>query len=880
MRGFIIFIVVLLLALAGLATWFFFRSNSAEGALWRGVPPSASVVVKAQGLGSLLSQWVESPFWQELRKDEQLGQVHERLQVLDSLLAEHPQAGQLWLNGPALVSLHNLSVDELGLLFLLPEKAASARELQQFLEEVATDGIDYTAHTFAGVEIQQAFMGGRSLSWAYVNGVLALSEHPLLVEDAVRTLHTEQLKPVLLYQELQALKPAEVLVNYAHLDGLLSPLVEQEVLPVARSFTGIARYDWLLADQLLTLYGNLRMPQESNLYIGQRPDVVNIPHLLPMRTAFFELHSVEEFMPWFDAQAKADESLEVQLRDFTRTYQWAPEQQLLQHVSTEWALAITEPPTEDFSSSVLGVISLQEPETVIKNLRQLNTNVQEELVTYRNYIFERHEAPLFSLLFGEAWQDLDTAWYTLHEHYLIVASSRNNLQRVLDRIKAGQTLTKDPDYYQFAENLLTRCNYYLFVNGSRAMMLPQQFLKSKMQQRYQELYPHLENFRFLAFQLSAEAAGYYNHLAVQFGKSVATPAEVVWQTALEAPLATQPQVVYNHYTGARELLVADLAGRLYLLSASGTVLWKEAMEGILVGRAEQVDLYKNEKLQYLFTTPNHIQLIDRLGRDVANYPIRLPAPTRTGAAVFDLFDNKNYRYYVGTENNRIYGYEADGHPLSGWSGQVLDAPLQYPLQATEVKGKWYLYGITRKGTFYVFTLEGRLAARQEAGTEFIGKPHLLAGNELATTYAVTADTAGTLYSFSFAGELEKTPFLQQENLRSMHAVEGLPGGGQEFLFAAPYQMVALGPDSIVDFALTLNESLLYPPIPVSVEGTFEVAYVTAANQAYVTASDGVPLEGFPVPASTPIALQNLVGGPEPELIVGNEEGELRVIKIH
>jgi hypothetical protein len=88
-------------------------------------------------------------------------------------------------------------------------------------------------------------------------------------------------------------------------------------------------------------------------------------------------------------------------------------------------------------------------------------------------------------------------------------------------------------------------------------------------------------------------------------------------------------------TREKEILVQDKLNNLYLINNMGRVVWKYPLEAPILGEIAQIDLFKNNKLQYLFNTTHKIHLLDRNANPVANYPISLPATATNGLTVYD-----------------------------------------------------------------------------------------------------------------------------------------------------------------------------------------------------------------------------------------------------
>ena len=114
-------------------------------------------------------------------------------------------------------------------------------------------------------------------------------------------------------------------------------------------------------------------------------------------------------------------------------------------------------------------------------------------------------------------------------------------------------------------------------------------------------------------------------------------------------------------TGEKELFVQDDRHTVYLINDVGRVLWKLPLGQQINSEVYQVDLFKNGKLQYLFSTPDKMYLIDRNGmqRGVSpslskesasrEYPCTIMIITATTASLF-LVKTGKYICTVWMEN--------------------------------------------------------------------------------------------------------------------------------------------------------------------------------------------------------------------------------------
>jgi hypothetical protein len=144
-------------------------------------------------------------------------------------------------------------------------------------------------------------------------------------------------------------------------------------------------------------------------------------------------------------------------------------------------------------------------------------------------------------------------------------------------------------------------------------------------------------------------------------------------------------VVVNHNTKEKEKLVQNADNSIALIDANGKELWKAAIPGPIVGEVTQVDALNNGKLQMAFAINNAIYVIDRNGKSLTGFPVRISSNITTGLAVLDYDKNKNYRLLVGCVNGSVYNYQINGQPAKGWTYKGGATPLK--IEHQKVKGE-------------------------------------------------------------------------------------------------------------------------------------------------------------------------------------------------
>ncbi len=137
----------------------------------------------------------------------------------------------------------------------------------------------------------------------------------------------------------------------------------------------------------------------------------------------------------------------------------------------------------------------------------------------------------------------------------------------------------------------------------------------------------------------------------------------LWETLVDTDLYKNPIPVKNHLTKETELACVDLKNNLYLLSNTGKILWKRNIGAEILGEIHQVDYFNNNKLQLLFNTENQLFIVDRNGKDLSGFPVKLAGTAAGGLSLFDYEKNKNYRLWIPLKNNTTVCYTINGKQL-------------------------------------------------------------------------------------------------------------------------------------------------------------------------------------------------------------------------
>ena len=118
-------------------------------------------------------------------------------------------------------------------------------------------------------------------------------------------------------------------------------------------------------------------------------------------------------------------------------------------------------------------------------------------------------------------------------------------------------------------------------------------------------------------------------------------------------------------------------------------VWAVEVKGKLLGGAEEVDLYRNNKFQCAFATTEGVHLIDVLGREVKGFPLK-PSGGVSAWLLADYDRNENYRFLVATASGELLNYREEGERTPGWNFKPTGEAIAH-LAHLRIGSKDYLF---------------------------------------------------------------------------------------------------------------------------------------------------------------------------------------------
>ncbi len=440
-------------------------------------------------------------------------------------------------------------------------------------------------------------------------------------------------------------------------------------------------------------------------------------------------------------------------------------------------------------------------------------------------LFYKTFSPFISFKNATKYCELDT--------FFVFSDNMTMLQNIISNYQ-NQTTYSEQDAFKTIKKQLSNASSLLFVTNSNT-------LKTVLNSNFNgELDGDFGNYTTSALQFIYDSNFAHVNAIVKKSKTRAVQNSVSeeWNIKLASDILNQPQFVTNHLTKEKEIVVQDVKNNLYLISNKGKIIWKKQLEGAVLGSVEQIDIFKNGRLQLAFATTNRVYVIDRDGKDVAPFPGKFNDEITQPLAVFDYDKNKDYRLMV-TQGKNILVYDANLKTVNGFNFKAADdaiiaQPKHFRMGSTD-----YLV-LKSKNKLYILDRTGNPRITPKTTQTFSNQPIFLNNNAFTTT-----TSNGNIVAVDAKGRVS----TQNLNLSEKHGIDA----SSKTLVAQSENKLSIKNNAIeIDYGTYTAPSLFYLNDKIYVSITD-----LQTQKVFLYDSQGNLLPNFPVYGNSAIALDQV-----------------------
>lgn len=757
----------------------------------------------------------------------------------------------------------------------------------------------YEATMLYDVSGAPGFVPGK-FSFACLNGLCLISPSSMLVEESVRTIHSDG--DLSTDEGLQLIRKtagryvhANIYINYEKLQHFFYPFVREVNWDRLSLFSRLASWGELDLDikkDAIVLNGMTRADFDASQFLGvfenQSPVKMEVHEMMPSGISYFLHVGIsdqskfrEQISAYFDDLGILSE-IKSETERAVKLYGVDPLEDLANILDDELAWFAIEGETGKKEEEVLVIETRSRSETVDVVMRWIEQYLQvhsDDLRSMRS-VYQLDNQTSFNIYHlpdvyfkGMVPGYLFNSYFTVFENYLIFGPSVDVLSRIIYQNVLHKTFVSDPVFKEMSDYLSNRSNITLFLRPYPYLDYKRALLNKRKEDLLDPMELFLRRIPGVVIQYSTEDKLFYQSISLKYTSQIKVKAMTVWESLLDSAAVIKPVLVINHNTSEKEIFVQDAANWIYLINSTGRILWKQRLEGPVMGSLHQVDFYKNGKLQYLFNTSEKIHLIDRNGNYVERYPISLRSNATNPIALFDYDKNRDYRMFVAGEDRKIYVYDIEGNMVTGWIFGNTESEATRIIQHFRINDKDYIAISDDNRTYF---LDRRGQERIKVKNRVVISPQNLLTLDMNIREEkprwISTDTSGNVTAIYLDGSV--STLLKQE-ISSDHFFlmqdmdkDGIP----EFIFTDGNELSVLRQDGKRLFSYRVRGKISEMPDIYKFSASDIKIGITdkPRNRIYLINSDGSLYEGFPLEGSTRFSIGYFAGSDSRfNLIVGS-----------
>jgi len=906
-------IVVLIAAPVAIVFWLsgdremdVYRSSAIEM-----VPDEPVLILECKSSQELIRSLVHAePVFNAFQKMVELQPLTQGLANLDSLLNLDSDLADRFKNTPLLLSVHATGKSSYEAIFMLEAGSSNHTRFLEKIFSIAGYGeCTWSSLDYDREKIEVATIGdGVSSHQVFVYGskkYLVISRSQILIENSIRIGKTEN--PLLQDSELSRLMnsagiqtQASIFVNARTIPAWWSKWMSEGLAPKMagyQQYGGWVELDLLLRDNAILLTGvgsgDITDPSFLEIFRDQEPQPVDVARMIPGSASGYLHYGIQHpetyvaaLARYMDANAmgKAREKAILEAKNLVDE---DPSDVFIDLIAND--LILTWLSSNDGKPEkpvvLIGTQSRNQTFTRLSDWMDLKAaSEKKDVGSYRSLYkideeksYAIYQMPVNRLPFilgGGPFSEVDGRYFSFIGNYLVMADQVRTLEDVIYHFELNKMLESDPLYTSATNLINSRSSFSLFLIPSRWQNNLIEALKKPLSGLITGNETFLQHVGVFGMQFH-HRNDYYHNLFIQAASIDTDRPQTVWESKLDDKVSIKPVFTLNHNTQAREIMVQDHSNNLYLINTAGRVLWKIPVGEQVKSEIFQVDIYRNDKLQYLFSTENQIHLIDRNGNYVEKYPVRLRAPATNGLGLFDYDRNRDYRMLIACSDRKTYLYDIKGNLMKGWDFNETEGVVSQPAQHFRSDNKDYIV-FHDEMRIYIVDRTGSVRVQQESQFP-------VSQNNLVTfdpnprgqsSRFVMTDADGQVFFIYLNGKIESKTIRKFEPGHFFVTTDLNRDGFYDFVFVENNRLEVYKHDGTLIFEHKFNDQVSFiPNIYQFTASSKKIGVVLAAkNDIFLFNDDGSLYKGFPLRGCTPFTIGFLESGATNfNLIVGSTD---------
>jgi len=874
---------------------------------YKAVPQKSPLIIEVknqEGFFNLLKG--NTPAFAELRKIKEFDAIFSNITDFRDFVGAHNGISNLLKGKSIVISVNPSGKNQLSNLFLvqLNDQNESSLATQTVSNELGA-AYTITRRNYDTTPIFGAKSEKLNFYFACTNDIFMASEDFILIEEAIRHCNSQNLlgnyEFTEVYKTIEETALANIFINHATFHQVLARIVSPEIkkmIPQLASYSNWTNLDLTNSSQIhLNGYSVTKDSSDNFLsaFNGQEAQKMTIEKAIPANASFFvalNLKNKDLFIDRFEAYLKENDQYyprEMNLIEFKKKTNTDPVKLIKEIAGIQFAGVYTNinksNPTQNrfFVAELLNQsVAKEKLKKAVAEYGKTNrdaagrTSTEFKVAGKKSYdIYQLPFKNMAESLFGRSFSGIRGEYFVVFDKYLIWGDNLSGLKNYVQNLATEKTMANDSIYKEYILERPSNPNFYLYAKVPKVFRLKNDFLKPEISDLLSENEDVIRKFSTFSWEFSVSDNMIKNQIAVKYDPNVKEEPQAIWQLKLEDQLAKKPVLVMNHKDlNNREIIVCDKRNNLSLINKEGLVLWTINIPGEIVSDVQQVDLYQNNKFQYVFNTKTQLYVIDRMGNKVGKFPLTLKSMASNGVSVVDYGKNKDFRFFIAGEDKKIYAFDRWAKLVQNWSFAGSETPITKPGMRIVVGDKDYLVFSDKQNT-YLLDRQGK--SRDVQALPFDHSENQMYFFNDGNPRLITTDLSGRIHIQDFTGQAEIKEIGKHGTDHHFAALDLDGNGSPEYFFVDGKKLSVFAVDGKKIFERTFDGTITQAPFICSFgpENQKIGIVLKGENKVYLLDKNGSVTKGFPLEGNTDFILGKFNDASSwYNLIIGSEGNSL------
>lgn len=821
------------------------------------IPKNAAIIIEGRDLKKTRDVITDVEFKKLFTESNEFSSLFNSISDLNEALEKN--GASVWVSKDFSLSIHTTGSKEFGHLFIIDDIRKDA--FMAITKAIKSDRIRNESYENQDIHHIDDF----NLSFVQINQFFILSNEDILIKDAIRQHNaTTDLPSDEHFQDaFKSANRSELLNVYIQTKELLG-LFD---MTYHSSFSFLNDIDeWLALDFNVDndriLLSGISTAQEDNrlhkLMFGTSGRKTDVFEYLPSSTHFCVSKLFPDIDQYMTSRIKTLEH-EQRLKDwkaYKKNVSYNAED-FLKTFGNEYTYAICG--AEISPSNAVGLLKLENLENAKRFLKL------SDLPKYRSYSFRQLEDNgIFDFILGDFFKDFKDAKCIIIDDFAIFSNETSNLKSIINDYLGGTTLAHQETFTSLKKELSSKSNIWMYISEDALNGFPTQMARNKFKDQQKDVGNKIKNLGKVFAQIQIEEDYFQINLVGKNPKKEWKAPELKsdWSLELENTFDMAPQKLWNHVNKSYEIAIQDKGNILYLISDLGKVLWKKQLDDKIIGDIEQIDIYRNKRFQMLVQTKNKILLLDRNGKMVDGYPIKLPSQSTGPMAIFDYDKTKKYRILIPCSNH-LAMYDQNGKQVKGWKAYKQQSPIITKPQHFIVNNKDHILTVNKKGQVIVLKRNGetRFSVKSTIKPHSFGIFKSLDKKQAQFQILTTNNTFATVFK---DGSIEYTPGPEENVLAAC-----FNNNSKTYVYKNKFEQHKN--DDVLTYNFDLSNSKVHL---CNYKDSYYSIVDKTKEKVYILNTKGELLKNFPIYGSTKSLLTKMNSNKYLKLFVGGNDGTL------